>query len=201
MKIHEGIQIWRNARSSDLPVNGLVLQEKNSTLPENLRLIISMHLMDGLIILIRDTSNIQKYIWRKFKWWSRNCQRLGTKASIRVNCRICFWDIFNVNETGLFYNVLQDKTLCFKGERLSWRETKQVTTHNVAICEWWWHWKIAVISHWQIQKPKQCLYILKNIKTLQYQQNTQQIQKLGWYPKYLKVRFMLSVPRWIHRIK
>lgn len=47
-------------------------------------------------------------------------------------------DVFNVDETGLFYKCTSDKTMTFKKETLQWRTTQQRENYGFSWCKYGW---------------------------------------------------------------
>ena len=116
-EIDEVLMKWfRSARAKNIPVSGVLLQEKAREVGESLGLE-TFKASNGWLEKFRTRHNIS------FK------QICGEEKSVNSN-EVTDWigklkslckgyddrDILNADETGLFYRVLPDKTLCFKGE-------------------------------------------------------------------------------------
>lgn len=119
-EVDEVVLKWfRSARAKNIPVSGVLLQEKAREVGERLGLE-NFKASNGWLEKFRTRHNIS------FK------QICGEEKSVSLN-EIADWngklkslcegyddrDIFNADETGIFYRVLPDKTLCFKGENCS----------------------------------------------------------------------------------
>ncbi|GBO00676.1 Tigger transposable element-derived protein 4 [Araneus ventricosus] len=117
-EIDEVLMKWfRSAHAKNIPVTGVLLQEKAREVGESLGLE-TFKASNGWLEKFRTRHNIP------FK------QICGEEKSVNPN-EITDWigklkslfkgyddrDIFNADETGLFYRVLPDKTLYFKGEK------------------------------------------------------------------------------------
>lgn len=119
-EIDEVLMKWiRSARAKNIPVSGVLLQEKAREVAESLGLE-TFKASNGWLEKFRTRHNIS------FK------QICGEEKSVNLN-EVTDWigklksfcegyddrDIFNCDETGLFYRALPDKTLCFQGEKCS----------------------------------------------------------------------------------
>ncbi|GBN23535.1 Tigger transposable element-derived protein 6 [Araneus ventricosus] len=63
-------------------------------------------------------------------------------------------NIFNADETALFFQCLPQKTLTFKKEKMLWRKTKQSYINCHVRCKYDWTSEIETISYRQNQKSK-----------------------------------------------
>ncbi|GBM84948.1 Tigger transposable element-derived protein 4 [Araneus ventricosus] len=119
-EIDEVLMKWfRSARAKNIPVNGVLLQEKAREVGESLGLE-TFKASNGWLEKFRTRHNIS------FK------QICGEEKSVNPN-EVTDWfgklksllkgyddrDIFNADETDLFYRILPEKTLCLEGEKCS----------------------------------------------------------------------------------
>lgn len=119
-EIDEVVMKWfRSARAKNIPVSGVLLQEKAREIGETL----------GLETFKASNGWLEKFRIRHNISFKSIC---GEEKSVDLN-DVTDWieklksvckgyddkNIFNADETGLFYRVLPDKTLCFKGEKCS----------------------------------------------------------------------------------
>ncbi|GBM05755.1 Tigger transposable element-derived protein 4 [Araneus ventricosus] len=117
-EIDEVLMKWlRPARAKNIPGSGVLLQEKAREVGESL----------GLETFKGSNGWLEKFRTRHNIFFKQIC---GEEKSVNPN-EVTVWigklksllkgydcrDIFNADETGLFYRVLPDKTLCFKGEK------------------------------------------------------------------------------------
>ncbi|GBM62425.1 Tigger transposable element-derived protein 4 [Araneus ventricosus] len=113
------IKWFRSARAKNIPINGVLLQEKAREVGRTLGLD-TFKPSNGWLEKFRTRHNISfKSICGEEKSVDPNhvtdwieklksvCQGYGDKNT------------FSVDETGLFYRILPDKTLCFKGVKCS----------------------------------------------------------------------------------
>ncbi|GBM58401.1 Tigger transposable element-derived protein 6 [Araneus ventricosus] len=112
----------RSARAKNIHVRGVLLLEKAREVGESL----------GLETFKASNGCLEKFRTRHKISFKQIC---GEEKSANPN-EVTDWignlkslllgyddrDIFNADETGLFYRVLPDKTLCFKGEKYSGRK-------------------------------------------------------------------------------
>ncbi|UYV75558.1 K02A2.6-like [Cordylochernes scorpioides] len=94
------LQWFKQARSAALPVNGPLLSEKAKTL--------------ALEFGLKDFTGSGGWIerWKARQGMASSCATFVENQLINYACK----DIFNADETGLFWRLLPDKTLHFKGE-------------------------------------------------------------------------------------
>ncbi|GBM34417.1 Tigger transposable element-derived protein 4 [Araneus ventricosus] len=160
-EIDEVLMKWfRSARAKNIPVSGVLLQEKAKEVGESL----------GLETFKASNGWLEKFWTRHNLSFKQIC---GEEKSVNPN-EVTDWtgmlksllkgyddrDIFNVDETGLFYRVLPDKTLCFKGEKCS---SGKISKERLTIC--------CVATGWETSKLQLLLEKLRNLdvsRTLMY---------------------------------
>ncbi|GBM59511.1 Tigger transposable element-derived protein 4 [Araneus ventricosus] len=119
-EIDEVLMKWfRSARAKNIPVNGVLLQEKAREVGESL----------GLETFMASNGWLEKFRTRHNISFKQIC---GEEKSVNPN-EVTDWfrklksllkgyddrDIFNADETDLFYRVLPEKTSCLEGEKCS----------------------------------------------------------------------------------
>ncbi|XP_063243689.1 tigger transposable element-derived protein 4-like [Bacillus rossius redtenbacheri] len=106
------------ARSSNLPINGNVLREKAKVIALRLG-IDDFSASNGWIDRFRQRHNVvYKVVCGESKSVDEETADVWKNTSLKEQLEgYSAKDVFNADETGLFYCVLPNKTLCFKGEK------------------------------------------------------------------------------------
>ncbi|GBN33588.1 hypothetical protein AVEN_63590-1 [Araneus ventricosus] len=115
-EIDEVLMKWfRSARAKNIPLGGVLLQEKAREICGEEKSVNPNEVTD----------------------WIRKLKSLLKGYDDRA--------IFNADETGLFYSVLPDKTLCFKGEKYSGGKFQKSGSLFCCVATCWETWKLQLL--------------------------------------------------------
>lgn len=128
------IKWFRSACAKNIPVSGVLLQEKAREVCENLGSI-TFKASNGWLEKFQTRHNISfKQICDEEKSVNQNEVTDWIKSLI-LCAKDMMTDIFNADETGLFYCILPQKNLCFKGEKCSGWENFKRAAHSFAVLQ------------------------------------------------------------------
>ena len=153
-ELDKEVLIWlKQAREQNLPVGGDLIKEKALKLAE------LMHILDFIASKGRlDNFKKSKGITFKtvqdkagavdlqplFEWQQHVLQPLLRQFSTD--------DVFNLDKTGLFWRLLPNKTMSFRGERCTGgKKNKHRITHLAGASKYEWNQKVSSFGNQQIQ--------------------------------------------------
>lgn len=188
--VESALLLWfRNARSSNIPISGPILQGKARELSKKLN-IEDFHASDGWLDRFkrRHDINFRVISGESANVTSAQTDQWSTITLPKLLKDYAPRDIFNADETGLFFKLLPDKSLVFKGDSCHGGKRSKERLSVLPCANMTGTEKLPLLVIGKSQKPR-CFKGVKTLPTL-YRAN-----KKAWMTSVLFIEWVRDQDR------